>query len=167
MSTSTMSTSTKAAEPVPYIRRSHEYYEAQGFERRYNYAHFDTAPFAALPKPLSQCTLGLVTTASTYARAPLEPRKVDSGPTTPPPETLYTSDLSWDKQATHTDDVNTFCPIEHLQALVAEGVIGALAPRFHCAPTEYSHRMTLEKDAPELHRRLLEDGADIALLGPL
>ncbi|MGE0625680.1 MAG: hypothetical protein AB7I04_13035 [Pseudomonadales bacterium] len=156
-----------AAEPVPYIRRSREYYEAQGFEQHYRYAHFETAPFTDLPKPLRECTLGLVTTASTYPRAPLEPRKVDSGPVDPPPETLYTADLSWDKQSTHTDDVNTFCPIEHLQELVARDVIGALTPRFHCAPTEYSQRTTLDKDAPELHRRLLEDGADIALLVPL
>lgn len=162
-----MSIGATPAEPVPYIRRSHEYYEAQGFERRYDYAHFDAVPFAEPAKPLNRCTVGLVTTASTYARVPLEPRKVDSGCTTPPPATLHTSDLSWDKQATHTDDLNTFCPIEPLQTLVAEGVIGALAPRFHCAPTEYSHRMTLEKDAPELHRRLLEDGADVALLVPL
>jgi len=159
--------SDRAAEPVPYIRRSREYYEAQGFTEHYRYAHFETVPFSELPKPLSECTLGLVTTASTYLRAPLEPRKVDSGPTDPPPTTLYTADLSWDKQATHTDDVNTFCPIVHLQALVAEGVVGALSARFHCAPTEYSQRTTMEKDAPELHRRLVEDGADIALLVPL
>jgi len=52
-----MSSKPDAAEPVPYIRRSHDYYEAQGFERRYRYAHFETAPFARLPKPLSESTL--------------------------------------------------------------------------------------------------------------
>lgn len=164
---SSTGSSPNATDPVPYIRRSREYYEAQGFERAYRYTHFESAPFAALPKPLEKCTLGLVTTASTYPRAPLEPRRVDSGPTTPPPAKLYTADLSWDKEATHTDDVNTFCPIEHLQSLAVEGRIGALATRFHCAPTDYSQRTTLEKDAPELYRRLLEDGADIALLVPL
>ena len=162
-----MHESTTAAEPVPYIRRSREYYEAQGFERAYRYAHHPDAPFAALPKPLNACTLGLVTTASTYARASLEPRIIDSGSTLTPPERLFTDDLSWDKQATHTDDLNTFCPIEHLQALADQSVIGALAPRFHCAATEYSQRTTLEKDAPEIHQRLLEDGADVALLIPL
>ncbi|MCB1682946.1 MAG: hypothetical protein R3E82_16045 [Pseudomonadales bacterium] len=156
-----------SSDPVPYMRRSHEYYEAQGFERAYRYAHHESAPFAVLPKPLRECTLGLVTTASTYARASLEPRKIDSGTTSPPPERLYTDDLSWDKQATHTEDLNSFCPIEHLQKLAAEAVIGALAPRFHCAATDYSQRTTVEKDAPELHRRLLEDQADIALLIPL
>jgi len=162
-----MNTSPNPAEPVPYLRRSREYYEAQGFEHAYRYAHHEVAPFTELPKPLKECTVGLVTTASTYPRASLEPRKIDSGTTTPPPARLYADDLSWDKQATHTNDLNTFCPIEHLQALSAGGVIGALAPRFHCAATEYSQRSTLEKDAPELHRRLVEDQADIALLIPL
>jgi hypothetical protein len=162
-----VSSSPNPTAPVPYIRRSREYYEAQGFERAYRYAHFESVPFAALPKPLEDCTLGLITTASTYPRAPLEPRRVNSAPTTPPPVRLYTDDLSWDKETTHTDDVNTFCPVEHLQALVTEGVVGALTARFHCAPTEYSQRTTLQKDAPELHRRLVEDGADIALLVPL
>ena len=159
--------------PVAYMQRSRDYYEAQGFERAYRWAHFETIPFAPMPKPLGDCTLGLVTTAATYRRAPLEPRKVDSGPTVPAPVRLHADDLSWDKQATHLDDVNTYLPVEHLQSLAAEGVIGALAPSFHCAPTEYSHRATLEKDAPELHRRLLDgpgaggSPADVALLVPL
>lgn len=162
-----MNSNRKPAEPVPYLRRTREYYEAQGFERAYRYAHHETAPFTRLPKPLEQCTVGLVTTASTYPRASLDPRKVDSASTSSPPARLYADDLSWDKQATHLDDLSSFCPIEQLHSLVADGVIGALAPRFHCAPTEYSQRTTLEKDAPELHRRLLEDNADIALLIPL
>ncbi len=154
-------------EPVIYMERSRLYYEAQGFSKAYQYAHFTDTPFAKLPKPLEQCTLGLVTTASTYRRANLEPRKIDSGSTIQPPDTLYTDDLSWDKEATHTDDINSYCPITHLQALAADGVIGALAPRFHCAATEYSQRITLEKDAPEILRRLREDQVDIALLVPL
>jgi D-proline reductase (dithiol) PrdB len=153
--------------PIAYMARTRAYYEAQGFQRAYAYAHHDGAPFTPLPKPLARCTLGLVTTASVYPRAPLEPRRVESTPMDPPPQRLYTDDLSWDKDATHTDDVASFCPIAALQALVREGVLGALAPRFHCAPTEYSQRATVEHDAPEILRRLREDGADIALLVPL
>ena len=152
--------------PVAYIDRSRAYYEAQGFEHAYRYAQFEDAPLAALSKPLSQCTLGLVTTAATYRRASLEPRKIDSGSTAGTPS-LYADDLSWDKQATHLNDVNSFCPVELLHEMAAAGVIGSLAPRFHCAATEYSHRMTLEQDAPEILRRLREDAADVALLVPL
>lgn len=152
---------------VAYMARTRAYYEAQGFDRAYQYAHHDDAPFAPLPKPLSECTLGLVTTASLRPREPLEPREVASAPVTPVPERLFGDDLSWDKEATHLDDVASFCPIVPLKALVGEGVIGALAPRFHCAPTEYSQRATVEHDAPGILRRLRDDGADVALLVPL
>jgi len=152
--------------PVAYIDRTRAYYEAQGFEKAYRYAHFDSAPFTAMSRPLAQCTVGLVTTASTYRRASLEPRKIDSGSTLTTP-TLYADDLSWDKQATHLDDINSYCPVNLLRELAEAHHIGGLAPRFHCAATEYSHRMTMEQDAPEILRRLREDEVDVALLVPL
>jgi len=156
-----------AAGPVAYMARTRDYYAAQGFERSYRWAHHDSAPFAPLAKPLAECTLGLVTTASRRYRENMSPREVDSGPMTPPPERLHTADLSWDKQATHTDDVNSFCPFEPLRSLEADGRIGALTSRFHCVPTEYSQRATVEQDAPEILERLRDDRADIALLVPL
>jgi hypothetical protein len=152
---------------VRYMDRTRAYYEAQGFERAYQYAHHETAPFTPLPRPLAECTVALITTASLVPRAPLEPRKVDSGNAFDPPDRLHADDLSWDKEATHLEDRESFCPIGHLRALAGEGVIGALAPRFHCAPTEYSQRATREQDAPELLKRLREDGADVAVLCPL
>ena len=155
------------ARAVRYMDRTRAYYEAQGFERAYAYAQHDDAPFSPLPKPLAECTVGVVTTASLAPRAPLEPRKVDSASTSAPPERLHADDLSWDKEATHLEDRESFCPIGHLRALAEAGVIGALAPRFHCAPTEYSQRATREQDAPELLKRLREDGADVAVLCPL
>lgn len=151
---------------VAYIDRSHAYYEAQGFEQAYRYAHFADAPFTAMNKPLAQCNVGLVTTASTYRRASLEPRKIDSGSTLTTP-TLFADDLSWDKQATHLDDINSYCPVDLLKELVEAQFIGSLAPKFHCAATEYSHRMTMQRDAPEILRRLREDQVDVALLVPL
>ena len=154
------------SEPVRYIDRSHSYYRAQGFTEDYRYARHDSAPFAPLPKPIADCTLGLVTTASTYERASLEPRKVDTGELKEG-VSLYAGDLSWDKDATHLDDLNSFFPVASLNGLVTQGVIGRLTSNFQCLPTEYSHRATLEHDAPEIHARLLADGADIALLVPL
>jgi len=41
-----------------------------------------------------------------------------------------------------------------------------VAPRFHGAPTNRSHRVTMETDAPELLRRCREDGADAVVLVP-
>jgi hypothetical protein len=49
---------------------------------------------------------------------------------------------------------------------VAVGRVGAVTPRFHGAPTNRSHRVTVETDAPEILRRCQEDGADAAILVP-
>ena len=94
-------------------------------------------------------------------------KQVWSGTTAEPPEHLYTDDLAWDKEATHTDDVESFLPIRQLQALAAAGRIRDLAPRFHGVPTDYSQRRTREQDAPEILRRCREDAVDVALLVPL
>ena len=156
-----------ASQPVAYMQRTRRYYEAQGFEKHYTWAHFDDVPFAKLEKPLAQSTLALITTAAVFPRTPADARAVISDSTRQAPERLYADDLSWDKKATHLDDLNSYFPIDHLRRFVAEGRIGALAERFHCAPTEYSQRRTLESDAPEILARCREDGTDIALLVPL
>lgn len=155
------------ARPVPYMERTRRYYAAQGFEQAYRWAHFDAAPFAPLTKPLVESKLALVTTSTLYDRCESDPRQVDSASTIAPPERLFANDLAWDKEATHMDDRASYLPIEPLRELVAQGRLGALAERFHCAPTEYSQRRTQEEDAPDILQRCRADGADIALLVPL
>lgn len=155
---------------VSYIDRTREFYAAQGYERPYAWSHYEGAPFTKLRKPLSESQLALVTTASPLRPSEADvrvPKSVWSGPVTEPPERLYTDDLAWDKESTHTDDVESFLPIRSLEALASEGRIGGLAARFHGVPTEYSQRRTIERDAPEILKRLREDDADIALLVPL
>jgi hypothetical protein len=158
---------------VSYMDRTREFYLAQGYENPYRWAYFDEVPFARLSAALSECRLALITTASSYqeertseAGLPL-PKEVFSGPTDTPPARLYTEDLAWDKEATHMEDLDSFFPIHRLRELVEAGRIGGLTARYHGAPTEYSQRRTMEKDAPEILRRCREDGADVALLVPL
>ncbi|MEM6703649.1 MAG: hypothetical protein AAF690_13125 [Acidobacteriota bacterium] len=160
-------------EAVQYMERTREYYAAQGFEKSYRWARHDAAPFQALTKPLAESRLVLITTANEPApegwrpgeRRP--PRRVHSVERTAPPEGFYTDDLSWHKEATHTDDLGSYFPLAHLEALVDEGRLGNLTTRMHGIPTEYSQRRTLASDAPEVLRRCREDGADVALLVPL
>ena len=151
---------------VPYMERTRRYYRALGYERDYVWAHHSETPFAPLEKPLAQCTVGLITTAGPpdlSNRDESGRRHVWSGKTANPPATFDT-DVAWDKEATHTDDRESFLPIDAMQRLVDTGEVGALAARFHGAPTEYSHRKTREHDAPELLSRLRDDGVDIAIL---
>ena len=157
-------------ETVRYIDRTRAYYRALGYPSDYAWARFDTVPLARLAKPLSQARLGLVTTASPLDlgnRDAAGKRRVWSGPVSPAPAKLFTDNVAWDKESTHTDDRASFLPIEAVQELVEEGVVGALAVRFHGVPTEYSQRKTEEVDAPQVLARLRDDGADAALLSPL
>lgn len=158
---------------VSYIDRTREFYAAQGYERPYVWAHHTDAPFAPLAKPLARCRVALVTTASPWRDEPPVDgvlrggKQVWSGPTDAPPERLFTDDLAWDKEATHTDDVESFVPIRRLMELANAGRIGSVAPRFHGVPTDYSQRRTVEQDAPGILARCREDAVDVALLIPL
>jgi D-proline reductase (dithiol) PrdB len=155
-----------AEEPLRYRERTRDYYRALGYSNDYVWAHHDDAPFARLGKPLAQTRVGLITTASP-ADFKGGIKQLWSGPVSPPPETLNTAYLSWDKESTHTQDRGSYLPIEVVSELVAEGVIGGLAARFHGVPTDYSQRKTTEQDAPQVLARLRDDGADAALLCPL
>ena len=152
---------------VPYMERTRLYYEAQGFPKPYVWAQFDDVPFTPLTRPLADSTIALMTTASITERASTDPREVASGLISKPPQRLFANDLSWDKEATHLDDLNSYFPIDHLLTLAADGRVGRLAERFHCIPTEYSQRRTLEEDAPEILQRCIQDEVDVALLVPL
>jgi hypothetical protein len=150
---------------VSYMDKSREYYNAHGYDRPYAWAHHDEAPFQALTKPLSECRVGVVTTA-------------DMSPRTAPRETKlfiaenakYTdlhTEKSWDKEATHTDDPETYLPLTRLDEWVKEGRIGSVSERFYGAPTDYSQRLNKEQDAPQIERWMREDNVDVAILVPL
>jgi hypothetical protein len=152
--------------PVPYMERTRLYYRALGYESDYVWAKFEDVPFAQLAKPLSQMNVALVTTAGPPDLSNRDARgrkRVWSGDPLAPPD-KWDTDVAWDRESTHLDDRETFLPIDATRKALAKGVIGGLARRFHGAPTDYSHRKTLEEDAPEILRRLREDGADAALI---
>ena len=160
---------TPGEEPVPYMARTRQYYRALGYTNDYVWAQHDDAPFTPLQRPLAECTVALITTAGPPDLSNRNERgrkSVWSADVASPPATFDT-DLAWDKEATHTDDRETFLPIDAAKRLEAEGVIGRLAPRFHGAPTDYSHHKTKEHDAPEMLRRLREDKVDVAVLTAL
>jgi len=153
---------------VPYMQRTRDYYRAQGYEKDYRWAQAkEAAPFSSLKKPLNESTLALITTAMPDTEQGRAERAVYSTLSNPIPASMYTEELSWDKSATHTEDVGSFLPLQQLGNLVVDGKLGTLAPRFHSVPTTYSQRATNEEDAPKILQRCIEDEVDIALLVPL
>jgi hypothetical protein len=163
--------------PIPYMQRTREYYAAIGYTTPYRWAHHIEAPFTPLRKPLAASRVTIVTTA-----APYRPDKGDQGPGAPynggakfyqvysgdtsRPHDLRISHIGYDRVHTSAEDSGTWFPLPALLRAVAAGRVGAVAPRFHGAPTNRSHRVTVETDAPEILRRCREDGADAAIVVP-
>src|SRR5690606_22333511 len=130
-----------------------------------------------LSKRLSDSTVTLITTA-----APYQPDKGPQGPGAPynaaakfysvySGETDRDHDLriahvGIDRKHTSMEDSGAWFPLPILRKLSAEGVIGRLAARFHGAPTNRSHRHTIEVDIPEILARCREDNVDAAVLVP-
>jgi hypothetical protein len=162
--------------PIRYMDRTRDYYQALGFAP-YRWAHFTDAPFVPLGIPLARARVALITTA-----APFQPEAGDQGPRaaynagakfyqvySAPVDTkpdLRISHVGYDRANTVPEDLDAYVPLARLHDAVAAGRIGALSPRFHGAPTNRSHRVTVETDAPELLRRCREDGADAVVLVP-
>ncbi len=151
---------------VSYIDKSREYYLNKGFGNPYRWATYAHAPFQTLSKPLNECKIGLVTTAA-LDEAGGEDRQVYASPTQPIPDSLHTWHLFWHKKATHTDDLGSFMPINHMNTFVKNGRIGTLSTRFYGIPTKFSQRLTKEINAPKLLKLCQEDDVDVAFLFPL
>ena len=150
---------------VSYIDKSREYYAASGYERPYRWAHFEPVPFSPLTKPLSQSRIGVVTTADRASGAAPRATKLFAAPNIES-GALFT-EKSWDREATHTKDPETYLPLARLAEHVEAGRLGSLSPRFYGVPTDYSQRLTIEQDSPRVESWMREDGVDIALLVPL
>jgi len=163
--------------PIPYMQRTRDYYSAIGYTVPYRWAHYVDVPFSTLSKPLRQARVAIVTTA-----APYQPDKGDQGPGAPynggakfyqvysgdtsRDHDLRISHIGYDRVHTTAEDSGTWFPLPALRRAAAAGRIGAVAPRFHGAPTNRSHRVTVETDAPEILRRVREDAADAVVLVP-
>ncbi len=164
-------------QPVPYMKRTRDWYLALNYGNPYRWAHYVDVPFRPLAKPLSQCTVALVTTA-----APFQPDKGPQGPGAPYNAAakfyaVYSGEaardhdvriahVGIDRKHTSMEDSGTWFPLPLLREFARRGRIGALARRFHGAPTNRSQRHTLSVDCPELLARCREDGVDAALLVP-
>lgn len=165
ISASMSSRVTEAEVPVSYMERTRHYYRALGYDNDYAWATFEDVPFTLPAKPASDLRIALITTASPLYFDGV--KRVWSGLVSPPPKKLFTDNVAWDKESTHTDDLGSFLPIVAAFELVAEEALVGLTKHFHGVPTEYSQRKTKVRDAPEILARVLKDGADAAILCPL
>jgi len=163
--------------PIPYMQRTRNYYLAIGYDTPYRWAHNIDTPFQPLKKPLAQSRVAIITTAARF-----DPTKGDQGPgaayngsakffqvydgDTSQQHDLRISHIAYDRAHTTATDMGTWFPLPQLHRLARGGRVGSVAPRFFGAPTNRSHRVTVETDAPEILARCKADGVDAAVLIP-
>ena len=163
--------------PIPYLQRIRDYYQALGYGAPYEWAHYSEVPFRPLDKPLSKSRITIITTA-----APYRPDKGDQGPRAPynaaakfytvysgntaQDHDLRISHIAIDRKHTTAEDSAAYFPLTELRQRAASGRIGSVAARFHGAPTNRSHRVTLQVDCPEIVARCRADEVDAAILVP-
>ena len=163
--------------PIPYLQRIRDYYQALGYGAPYEWAHYSEVPFRPLDKPLSKSRITIITTA-----APYRPDKGDQGPRAPynaaakfytvysgntaQDHDLRISHIAIDRKHTAAEDSAAYFPLTELRQRAASGRIGSVAARFHGAPTNRSHRVTLQVDCPEIVARCRADEVDAAILVP-
>jgi len=126
-------------------------------------------PWTPLRRPMSECTVTLVSTAGVHLRSD-PPFKLNSDASYRViPQDVQPGDLAISHQAyDRTDalkDINLVFPIERLRELAAEGIIGRVADD-HYGFGLMGSALQLMPAIKEVARRIRDGGVDLALLVP-
>jgi D-proline reductase (dithiol) PrdB len=144
--------------------------------RRHHFVEATTIPWAPLGKPVAECVLALVTTAGVHLRTdpPFDMSDRDGDPsfrtipTGTPVDALTITHRYYDHSAADRD-LNVVLPRDRARELVSERHIAGVAPRIYSfmGHVDGPHLHTLiDRSAPDVARRLVDDRADAVFLTP-
>lgn len=160
-------------EPVRYVDLLNERYQLQGFPP-YQWTVNEPAGLTALQKPLSECTVSMLTsggvshcTMPTWEAKARNDFRLDTVDASAAGADFQVSDSYYDT-ADAEQDVNTVFPIDRLRELAADGTIGSVAPRLWSGfmGRIYKRTHVTEVAAPALAEELHADDVDLFLLVP-
>ena len=158
---------------VEYIKGITERYERLGY-RTYDWYHAEEAPpWQPLAKPLSECRVGMLSTAGTYAAGQVayyykDDTSIRAIPKATPEAELRFSHLTEPYLPDPRRDPNCVFPLASLRRLEDDGAIGELADDvFSCMGGIYSQRRVREELIPAVEAAFTEQAVDVALLVPL
>jgi D-proline reductase (dithiol) PrdB len=132
----------------------------------------DTAPWAALGKPVRAARLAIVTTAGLHRRgdrmfSPGEQtfRVIPSD--TPAADVVQSHTSIGFDRVPIMRDLNISFPIDRLRERAARGEIAGLGPNNYSFMGALRDAVRIERETgPEVARRLVEEGVDAALITP-
>ena len=162
----------KTGEPVDYVAVTRATYDRLGYPPYRWVANEGRPPWRPLRVPLASARLGLVASGGVYRagqvafhhRDDATFRVIDAAA---PVAELRATHFAYDLTDARADP-NVVFPLDPLRALVAEGVLGELAPEAYAFMGGiYSARLVRDELAPALAERLLAQRVDCALLVPV
>ncbi|MGI9410700.1 MAG: glycine/sarcosine/betaine reductase selenoprotein B family protein [Hyphomicrobiaceae bacterium] len=161
------------AAPVRYMEAITLRYQQLGYDP-YRWFEADRAPaIAPLPKELSQCRLGMLTTSGAYVAGQVAYHYKDDTtlraiPKSTPGETVRFAHITENYLESSRKDPNCTIPLDALRALESEGHFGGLADDvYSCMGGIYSQRRVREELIPEVDERFREQAVDAVLLVPM
>lgn len=94
-------------------------------------------------------------------------RGIYSIPADMPTERFYSRTASFDRNATHLDDVNAYYPIDRMREAIAGGRVGSMPNRVYGAYNNYSQRKVLTQEAPKILEYCRKDGIEALIMAPV
>ncbi|MEM7340684.1 MAG: glycine/sarcosine/betaine reductase selenoprotein B family protein [Actinomycetota bacterium] len=158
--------------PADYIEETRSLYDSLGYDS-YRWAERAEAPaFVPIDKPLSQCRVTLVGSGGLYRRGQVAFHTKDDTSvrvidTDTPTSELRTAHFAYD-QTDARHDPNCVFPLDRLNEMATDGVIGELSPRsFAFMGGIYSTRRLEAETVPRLLDLCAAEEADLVLLVPV
>ena len=145
--------------------------------RMYPCMEHDDAPWTPMRKPLSQSRVALVTSAGLHLRGDKQFVSDTRGKgdasyrvlprNTPASEIIQShTSIGFDHTGIYRD-INVTYPIDRLEELLEQGVIGSLADNYYSFMGAIRDATELATETgPEAARRMLDEGVDVVFLTP-
>ena len=158
---------------IRYVDGLNEYYGSLG-NPPYRWTVNETAPLHHLNKPLSECTVTLLTSGgvSQCALPAFNPdarndHRLDEIPADAPSDDFQVHDSYYD----HTDartDINCIFPLDRLRELCDLGEVGAIAPRLWSGfmGRIYNRSKINAESGPAFIEALQADNVDVLIAAP-
>lgn len=160
-------------QPINYVDELNKHYGSMGHPP-YKWSINDSAPLTRLNKPLSECSVTLLTSGgvSLCSVPGFDPDARNDHRLDVVDDTVGTDDFQiHDSYYDHNDadqDINCVFPIDRLRELAADGTIGAVAPHFWSGfmGRIYNRTKLIEESIPAFVEKLREDAVDILATAP-
>ena len=160
-------------EPIRYVDALNDNYGSMGHPA-YRWTINEEAPLHRLDRPLSECTVSLLTSGglSQCAMPAFDPNarndhRLDAIAADVPSDDFQIHDNYYDHSDAETD-INCVFPIDRLRELVEAGEIGSMADRFWSGfmGRIYNRSKVMEESGPAFADALLADGVDVLIAAP-